>query len=424
MSTVLFVSVGYSHAPIMKAIENFKPELTYFVVSEDQEKTSGTIHLVEGEAYKDSNGNRTPTIPNKLSLKKDQYKIIAVDADNPYDTYEKVSPFVEKHLNYKDTVQIDCTSGTKSMSIGLSYINTEYPKTELSIVTGPRFDSVKVISGMEKVKRFSNNTVYYTRQIRRSKDFIAKQEYHAAYQILDNLTTNLHIDDNEEFDQLYYLSKGFDYWDKFQYKTAANYLRLYKDNEMIKPYNATLQQLIKIENLVQFWSPENNIPTHNGFILVYDLIYNAERKAKANYYDDAVSRLYRALEMYEQFALFTNEPKLNTAELDIQLLPEEIRQKFQFQNKKKITIDLTRSYNLLQKLKHPIGNVWDSYSRKIIDILQVRNSSYFAHGFRPVTKEDYEKMKIIVWEFIYECDKAMGFRSTIYDYKQLPNKFN
>lgn len=424
MSTVLFISVGYSHAPIIKAIENFKPNLIYFVASAHEDKTIGTIRFVEGEFYRDGDGNQKPTIPKQLSLTQDHYKNITVDADDPYDTFEKVAPFVEKHLKLDDRVHIDCTSGTKSMSIGLSYIHTEYPKTELSIVTGPRFDSVKVISGMEKVKRFSNNTVYYKRQIRRSKKLIAQRDYHAAYQILDDLTTNAQIDNNQEFDQLYYLSQGFDLWDKFQYKKAANFIELYKSHDTIKPYNAILKQLIHIESLVQDWKPENRIPTHNGFILVYDLVYNAERKAAANYFDDAVSRLYRALEMYEQFALFTNEPKLNTADLDIQLLPKKIRTSYKNENKMKITIDLTRSYDLLKQLSHPIGEIWATYRGKILDILLVRNSSYFAHGFRPVTKEDYEEMKSIVWEFIYQCDQAMGFRATINDYKQLPNKFD
>lgn len=423
MSRILFVTVGGSPDPIIKAVESFKPKYTYFIVTDHKEYNKGSIETVIGDEYTDSDGKKRPTISKKLELRNDQFEAIIVESDNPFDVYEKVAPKVEEHLDHSDLVHLDCTGGTKSMSVGLAYINTEYPKTKLSIITGPRLNLVKVSSGMERVKRFSKNAVYIKRQIKSSEMLIAKRDYHAAYKVLDYLTTEGHIEDDADFDKLYFLSQGFDAWDKFQYENALQYIERYKNDEKIKPYNAVLKQLINIEKLVKPWRPGNKIPTPNGFILVYDLLYNAERKAEANSFDDAVSRLYRALEMYEQFAFFTNDPALNTSDLDVSLLPEDIRTAYTREEDKKVVIGLSTGYNLLARLDHPVGKVWTSHKNAILDALQFRNHSYFAHGFNPVTEEDYKTMKQVVWEFIYECDQAMKFRSTVHDYLQLPNKF-
>lgn len=423
LSNILFITVGGSPEPVVKAIQSFKPNLIYFIVTDHTNHNRGSIDLVGEDEYLDFEKKKQPTIPKRLSLKNEQYTKIIVDADDPFDVYEKVSPLVEEHLQKFDQVHLDCTGGTKPMSVGLAYINSEYPNTNLSFITGQRFDLVKVISGMERVKRFSKNKVFINRQIKNSKTLIGNRDYYGAYQLLWHLTTEFQIEDDNHFDRLYYLSQGFDAWDKFQYERASLYISRYKDDDIIKPYNAILQQLINIEKLVKNWTPETRIPTHNGFILVYDLLYNAERKAAAKYYDDAVSRVYRALEMYEQFALFTNNPPLNTSDLDVNKLPENIQSDYENSDGKKVQLGLQKGYDLLEKLDHPIGKVWASYKKKILDTLKFRNHSYFAHGYNPVTDENYESMKNVVWEFIYECDKAMGFRSTIRDYLQLPDNF-
>lgn len=418
MATILFATVGGSAPPVIKSLESFRPQLTYFIVSDNTDMTKGSIDVVVGDYYIDFKGNKCETITKNLGLTEEQYKLIIVDPDNPFDVYEKVAPYVEEHIKKEDRINIDCTGGTKSMSVGLGYVNLEYPETHLCIITGPRLDLVKVISG-ERVKKFNQNKVYYERQIKSSETLIADRDYNAAYRVLEKLSIEMSIEDDSTFNRLYYLSQGFDAWDKFQYEKALFYIERFKDDELIKPYNAMLKQLINIEKLAKNFTPETKIPTHNGYILVYDLVYNAERKASANYFDDAVSRLYRALEMYEQFAHFTNEPRINTGDLDVNVLPEHIREAY----KDTKEIGLHRSYDLLESLGHPIGQVWAKYKFKVLDTLKFRNYSYFAHGFNPVTKENFEAMRNVVWDFISECDVAMGFRTTVKDYLQLPNKF-
>lgn len=60
--------------------------------------------------------------------------------------------------------------------------------------------------------------------------------------------------------------------------------------------------------------------------IVEDLLLNAKRRVAQELYDDAVERLYRALELLAQIRLSTYNIK--TGDVDIQQLPESLQAKY------------------------------------------------------------------------------------------------
>ncbi|MGQ9779365.1 MAG: TIGR02710 family CRISPR-associated CARF protein [Bacillota bacterium] len=129
-----------------------------------------------------------------------------------------------------------------------------------------------------------------------------------------------------------------------------------------------------------------------GRLHVVDLIANAGRRAAEGAYDDAVARLYRALEMRAQVALA--ERGINTGDVKPEEIPAVIREEMTARHRGsdgKIRLPLHASYQLLAALGDPIGLAYMGEKRAPA-LLEARNNSILAHGRRPVTPEIYRGM--------------------------------
>ncbi len=140
------------------------------------------------------------------------------------------------------------------------------------------------------------------------------------------------------------------------------------------------------------------------------LLLNAERRAKQERYDDAVGRLYRALELLAQIRLLVTYD-IKTGDVDIEKLPEPLRneyEKMRSPDKGKIQLALKKSYELLAEFPNdPIGRLYQENANRIINALETRNNSLFAHGFQPITESDYQKVSEVFVNFIETCITAV-----------------
>jgi CRISPR-associated protein (TIGR02710 family) len=126
-----------------------------------------------------------------------------------------------------------------------------------------------------------------------------------------------------------------------------------------------------------------------------DLVANAKRRADLEYkYDDAVARLYRAIEAYSQIRLASRN--IITSDVKEGQLPQEVRS--EFVNKYRDSIDdriklpLYGSYKVLELLKDPAGALFFEHWPQIKLLLDSRNKSILAHGLEPVKRERYDEM--------------------------------
>jgi len=121
---------------------------------------------------------------------------------------------------------------------------------------------------------------------------------------------------------------------------------------------------------------------------------NAERRAVQERYDDAVARLYRAVEMVAQVRL-QSEWGIDVSNVQLYLIPHELQEKYkELQNTDgRIQLALRKSYELLVDLDDPVGTVWQDNVNRVLSALNKRNASILAHGTVSLKKRDYEQVR-------------------------------
>ncbi|NMG18018.1 TIGR02710 family CRISPR-associated CARF protein [Brasilonema bromeliae] len=148
----------------------------------------------------------------------------------------------------------------------------------------------------------------------------------------------------------------------------------------------------------------------HGYEIVQDLLRNAERRAAQERSDDAVGRLYRALELLAQIRLLKSYG-IRTGDVNPQQLPEYLQDEYEKKRspvKGLIQLSLRSSYELLNQLPNdPIGQFYQESANKIINALEVRNNSLFAHGFQPITSNNYQKVSEVFVNFIQSALTAV-----------------
>lgn len=426
---VLIQTVGGSDKPIVYSIKQCSPDFVVFICTDTEGHERGSCETVNGDGlvckeransscgYKEKEDR--PSIIRQTGLKENAYRIEIVEADDPYDSYNKAEKLIAKYLAEGHQVIADYTCGTKSMSAGLVMASVEHTECKLSLVTGPRLDLVRVRNGMERVSKIPVNLVYVKRQNALCQSLLREWDYVGATKVLEEVSNYGYVENEVSFKRLLYICRAFAAWDRFDYRNALPLIDLYKKDEYIVPYNETLKKINVTLDWHDSWKAEEN-KKPPGFMLVYDVLLNAERRAAQGNYDDAVNRIYRAVEMYAQFCLSTNRPPISSDNVDLGLLPEDCRPYFKKGARDEVQTGLADSYYLLVCLNHPVGEVWNKWSSRLLDCLKLRNYSFLAHGLNAIKKPDYDKLRDVVWSFIDECDQAQRIKEGLGKARQLP----
>ena len=210
---VLLSTVGGSDRPIVTSIKKNEPDYVIFFCSAPTINRPGSCTMIDGEGKvcKDTEtGKHRESIVKQTNLTENQYLIVPVDTDDPYDTYEKALQFIEKFVEEGYEVIVDYTGGTVSMVAGLGAAGIEHPECKLNVVTGMRQDLMRVKDGMERIKRIPVNKAFIRRGLNVWKENFSKSNYTAALQTLDQLQQYGFVDEHEdELNKYYYLTKGF-----------------------------------------------------------------------------------------------------------------------------------------------------------------------------------------------------------------------
>ncbi|MFM6040666.1 MAG: TIGR02710 family CRISPR-associated CARF protein, partial [Sphaerospermopsis kisseleviana] len=235
--------------------------------------------------------------------------------------------------------------------------------------------------------------------------FLQQYNYPAAIAQLKRLLSSMALpsDIKRQIQTLYACCSGLDAWDRFEHRDALELLEPQMKNPVIRNLVLFLKRVINSRGQIDEKFDSSNGTEGNGYEIVQDLILNAERRAEQQRYDDAVGRLYRALELLAQIRLLKTYG-MKTGDIDTAKLPENLRDKYEKKRsnvKGKIQIALRSSYDLLSELPDdPIGKIYLENANKIINALEVRNNSLFAHGFKPITSTDYETVSEVFVNFI------------------------
>ncbi len=430
MKKILFLTVGGSCEPIITSINHHKPDKIFFFCSNDTDSVSkGSYTSVNGDSKA---CNDKGSIIKQLKLKENQYEIVILEKgaeDDPDISFAKIKARINQLIEeYPDSEFIaDYTGGTKSMSISLFNAAISFDKIKVYLVTGTRMNLIKVKNLTQSSISLNFSGFILDRQLSYLKAVLKKYDYSSGFKIITNLLANdshFSLTKKNELQKIKSFCQIFDNWDMFDHKTAYELL----DSDR-KTYLDYLLQLTKVLTIRVKLDPEFILP--NGFKtdkkasfeIVHDLILNAQRRASQSRYDDAVGRIYRALELFAQIYLF-NYFRIKTSNVDLKVLPDKAKLCFEKKTREteKIKLGLMESYRLIACLENEpkVAKVFTTQEKKIMFELEKRNNSLLAHGFKPLDKIQFDVFITTISDFLDQCYEVLGIKSQNFC-KQLPS---
>lgn len=414
MSVMLALTVGGSCAPVITAIRDYQPDFVCFIVSSG---SRGSWATVDGPGNPCGNpriikcpacGKNAPlgdpkgvNILAQTGLAESKYEILELsEPDDLTNCYTQIrTTLMQLRQSYAGgRFLADYTGGTKTMTAALTIaaLETGY---ELSLVKGARADLVKVRNGTEMAALVNVSEVRARRQMAEAQHLFNKYAYASAAEILQSTlrTAPLPPELQREIGEWVTLCRALDAWDRFDHSQARALLETYREQF------GTLWQFLKLLS-----------GARPGYAPVLDLLHNAKRRAVRGRYDDAVARLYRALEMLAQIRLEQREPALDSSNLNPASLPETLQPKYgalrEPGEKGKVKLGLRQDYELLLELADPLGSVYQECAKRLLQALSHRNESILAHGQTPIAHDQWQDMYQITAEFIQAGLQALKVR--------------
>lgn len=393
MPKIMIISVGSTIEPIIFSLENQKPEyIIFFTSKETKEKVQEII--------------------NKLNYKvKCTHPIISDSSEDLnicFKTIQQEIPKIIKKWDLSlDDVIVDYTGGTKTMSAALVLGTIEFCKNYYYIGGTERDKNGVgvVISGKERMLYINNpwDEIGYLEK-KKINNLSNTLRFSSALEELDKIIAKISENNKPFFEMVKEIITGYNLWDNFQHKPAKNLLfKGIKKLELIASEKENFKNLKnQISNNLEFLS---NLlePEKKERLLIYDLIASAKRRGDIEKkFDDAVARLYRAIEKIAQVEL-KEKYGIVTSNVDLKKLPENLKEEYEIkysdEKTKKIKIPLYASYRVLREKKNEIGIKFFNREKEINEILDLRNNSILAHGDIPISEESYKKILPLIFEF-------------------------
>lgn len=400
MAKALIATVGGTTQPIIKSITEHQPEFVCFLCSQE------SVDLVA--AIKQ--GVKDQLQPQTISFQ--DFKVISNDVGDLIKCYEDALTCVNhlKSRGYQaEDIVVDYTGGTKTMSValGLACVAQGYSFSYVSGHQRTKEGLGIVVDGTEEVRTgISPWSLFAVEESQLIATLFNQCQFAAAEQATRRLLDRAGLEPRKRryFQIVEKLCLAYGLWDRFDHAGA---MKLLKENLL------SLDQFVTDSGAVQYarlletlrdntqWLSQMANDT-KGFTKparcqVIDLISNAARRASEGKFDDAVARLYRALEFEGQVSLA--EPPLHIQGSDkvpLEKVPESLREEYLQRHgapdSPTLKLPLFSTFRLLKEIGHESGLRFDQYREKLEGILSARNSSILAHGNTPIKESTYNSL--------------------------------
>ena len=420
-NTILLCTVGGAHQPILKAIESVSPQYICFFCTDRDPMTRrpGSVRQVTGagnviKAKPDDPSSTLPNIPSQAGLNNNQFRCEIVPADDLDGAYFAMCNAIERLAKqFPDASFIaDYTGGTKTMTAALVSAVLERNEVELQLVAGPRPDLSRVQGDTAQAVQASIAGLRLQRAMARHLAAWRRFAYREAAEGLASIRVAANNPGLPQLKVLQALSQAFACWDDFDHQGAFN---------LIGPFAARTSEtypwmLATLKLLRHRTDPKGESAR------LYDLWRSAERRAAQGRFDDAVARWYRLMEWTAQWQLLT-KLGIETADFPADSLPPDMDAVPGRDGK--IKIGLWQAWLAAQHLIKggPIPEFVGDHESRIRDLLNVRNNSILAHGFRPVSAEDWQHIRLWTEDhflpLLRTLSQAAGLRKEL---PQLPSE--
>jgi len=387
----MIISVGGITEPIVAALMAHRPDFVCFFASQQSLDLIGPIknHLKEqGHSISD-------------------YKVICDDVNDLVHCYERAlscsEKLVENGVEPSDVV-VDYTGGTKTMTAALtlatvghgyhfSYVGgQERTKNGLGVV----------VTGTEVVEKgIGPWHIFAVEEKKRVSVFISTYQYDAAIAVLEQTIGNMLAAEKDIWEGILIILKGYLAWDNFDHADAVKNISIglkhmarCENFGLKKPIQTFLEKTRENFQLLNEMSQSTSFFKEMHPLLTLDLISNAKRRYEQGKYDDAVARLYRALEMAGEIA-FTEATGGSNSDVELETLPESLRGKYKNRytdsRDGKIKLPLMATFQVLKTMGITQGEKFHELQDTFGKLIFTRNNSILAHGSQPIKKDTCEK---------------------------------
>lgn len=392
-STLLICTVGGSPEPVVAALKQWRPVRVRFVHTPGTKGKVAEIVPVAREEGVDLDAGRY----DLLELPDEQ------DFTSCVEHLRGLTDEVRAWAARGDGCQVvvDITGGTKCMTAAMAIQASHWPCL-FSYVGGKERtkDGVGiVVSGSEIVRHAQNPWDALGHQA--VGDFVVLFDQHAYLAAANVATATMRRvsrpDRKRELSSFEQLAKALDAWDRFDHATSKNLLESVSKsaNDLRAALGPTRGDRVLagtarlVEHLGQLGQAQPPSGHH-----VLDLLANAKRRKDEGRFDDAVARLYRALEAIAQVALKEAHCVESTEKVRLEQVPESLRTMWAARaNDGVVSLGLQDDYALLAALNDPVGQKFhDAGLSGTKSPLVARNRSILAHGFDRVSAAVFDRL--------------------------------
>lgn len=384
---VLIVTVGQSRAPVEYALAEHAPDGVVFIASQGSQVVAAELVREYGATLR-------------------HHTLLLDNPEDLLESYRTAQRALRKALEWEArSVTADITGGTKPMVAGVVLALSGRGVT-FSYVGGDQRDATgRVSSGAERLRPLEDPTARYG--VREWAEFTQ------AWNMGQMQTAKAHLEALRQRDlspsegrfyrHLEGVVEGLAAWDRFQHAAARKLLGEHLEAALgvAEAWNhgskvRVLQQLKQALGRLEALLERGNAPS---FELLADLLANAERRAAAGRYDDALARLYRAVELaaeadiHARHGVVLRQPESYPPALadlsgragTLRGLKETLSLAFDLDTR-------TRQTNTLAQ------QLYADHGQRLQGVLKRRHNSILAHGTKPVSAEDYETLRAYLAE--------------------------
>lgn len=274
----------------------------------------------------------------------------------------------------------DYTGGTKTMSAALVLEALEAEGVLLQLVAGNRADLVRVRDGTEMALPARMDAIRLRRAMAPFLAAWKRFAYDEAAAGLGALASPADARLRALLLRARDLSAALAAWDRFDHAAA---LRL------LDPYAPLVAPRMPGHFRALTLLTRAAAQRQTG-LRIWDLWLNAQRRAAAGRYDDAVARLYRVLEWTAQWLL--SRAGIDTADLPAELARAAVPP-LQPNREGKYQAGLYAAWKLVgARATGAARAFFESHEHALLEHVKARNESILAHGFQPINVEACARM--------------------------------
>ncbi|MGC8968123.1 MAG: TIGR02710 family CRISPR-associated CARF protein [Thermus sp.] len=380
---VLILTVGTTREPLEVALSEHAPHGVVFLASQQSHPVAAELLRDYGASFR-------------------HHTLLLEDAESLLEAYQKALLALRKALEWEaKAIVADLTGGTKPMAAGLTLALTGRGVV-FSYVGGERRDpkTGRVVSGEERLRLLEDPTARFG--LREWAGFTrawnALNLGMALAELESLLSRPLSPSETRFYRAMRGVVEGLMEWDRFRHGEALERLSAHLPVALAVAeawgHGGKVRVLKGLEDLLPYLKSIVEAGEKPTFSLLQDLLANAERRAALGRFDDALARLYRALELAVEADV---QERLGFALKDPRTwpegFPESLRERILKPRGLMDLLDAAFDLDLAFGQQGTLAQRLYGEKNRLQALLQKRHGSILAHGTRPVEQGDYERLR-------------------------------